>query len=79
MISHLEYAELKLSNFAITLLDFSFDKYSNLAIWNFFDGVNNNKSSIIASQYFMFCKQSKIAFMYDCQINDEIFNPIGIL
>ena len=44
-----------------------------------FDGVNNKRSSIIASQYFLFCKQSNIVFMYDCQIEGEIVNPIGIL
>ena len=43
------------------------------------DGVNNNKSSIIASHYFLLCKQSNIAFMYDYQIEGEIYNPIGIL
>ena len=46
---------------------------------DFFDGVNKKRSSIIASQYFLLCKQSNIAFMYDCQIEGEIFNPIGIL
>ena len=50
----------------------------NLAIWVFV-GVNNNILSIIASQYFLLCKQSKIAFMYDCQIDGDIFNPIGFL
>ena len=34
---------------------------------------------MIASQYFLLWTQSKIAFMYDCQIEGEIFNPIGIL
>ena len=33
---------------------------------------------MIASQYFQLCKQSNIVFMYDCQIEGEIFNPIGI-
>ena len=46
---------------------------------DFFHGVDNNRSSIIASQYFLLCKQSNIAFMYDCQIEGEIFNPIGII
>ena len=40
-----------------------FNKSSNLAKWVVFDGVNNSKSSMIASQYFLQCKQSKIAFM----------------
>ena len=44
-----------------------------------FKGVNNERSSVIASQYFLLCKQTYIAFMYDCQIDGEIFNPIGIL
>ena len=43
---------------------------------NFFDGVKNNRSSIIASQYILLCKQSNIVFIYDCQIEGEIFNPI---
>ena len=44
-----------------------------------FNGVNNNGSSLIASQYFLLCKHSNIAFIYDCQIEGEIFNPIWIL
>ena len=46
---------------------------------DFFVGINNNRSSIIALQYFLLCKESKIAFIYDCQINGDILNPIGIL
>ena len=46
---------------------------------SFFVGVNNNTSSIIALQYFLLCKQSKIAFIYDLQIDGDIFSPIGIL
>ena len=45
---------------------------------DFLVGINNNRSSIIALQYFLLCKQSKIAFIYDCQINGDIFNFIGI-
>ena len=41
--------------------------------------VNNNRSSIIALQNFLLCKQSKISFIYDCQIDEDIFNSIGIL
>ena len=44
-----------------------------------FVGVNNSRSSIIAWQYFILCKESKIAFIYDCQIDEDIFSPIGIL
>ena len=43
------------------------------------DGVTNKRSSIIASQYFLLCKQSNIVFMYECQIEGETFNPMGIL
>ena len=57
----------------------AFNKFSNFDIFGFFVGVNNNKSSIIALQYFLLCKQSNIAFMYDCHISGDIFNPIGIL
>ena len=46
---------------------------------DFFNGVNNKRLFIIASQYFLLCKESNIAFMYDCQIEGEVFNPIGIL
>ena len=45
----------------------------------FHDGVNNNRSSIIALQYFLLCKQSNIIFIYECHIDGYIFNPIGIL
>ena len=45
---------------------------------DFFDEVNNKRSSIISSQYFLLCKQANIVFMYDCQIECEIFNHIGI-
>ena len=41
--------------------------------------MNNNSSSIIALQYFLFYKEYKIAFIYDCQIDGDIFNYIGIL
>ena len=34
---------------------------------------------MIASQYFLLCKHSKIVFMYDCQIEGEMFKLIGIL
>ena len=39
----------------------------------------NNRSFIIASQYFLLCKQSNTTFIYDCQIHEYIFNPIAIL
>ena len=34
---------------------------------------------MIASQCFLLCRHSKIAFIYDCLIEGEMFNPIGIL
>ena len=34
---------------------------------------------MIASQYFLLLRQSKIALMYDCHMDGEMFNPIGIL
>ena len=45
---------------------------------DFVDGVNNNRSSIIASHCFLLCKQSNMVFIYYCTIKGEIFNPIGI-
>ena len=33
----------------------------------------------MASQEFLLCKQSSIAFVWDCQIEGDIFNAIGIL
>ena len=47
-------------------------------MWGFFVGVNNSRSSIIASHYFLLCKESKIAFMYACQIDGDIFTPVNI-
>ena len=64
---------------ASNILLSGFNKSSSFAIWAFFEGVKSNKSSIITSLCFLLCKHSKIAFMYDCQIEGEIFNPIGIL
>ena len=57
----------------------AFNKSSNFAMCDFFDGVNNNRSSIIASQYFLLCKHSNMVFIYNYQIEGEIFNSIGIL
>ena len=45
-------------------------------MWDFFAGINNNRSSIIALQYFLLCIQSEIAFMYVCQINGDIFKAL---
>ena len=36
-------------------------------------GVNNNRSSFIVSRYFLLCNQSIIAFIYDYQMDDDIF------
>ena len=52
---------------------------SNLFVWDFFDGVKSIRSSIIASQYFLLCRQFKIALMYDCHMDGDMFKPIGIL
>ena len=57
----------------------AFNRSSNLCIWDSFDGVNNMRSSIIASQYFLLWRQFMIALMYDCHIDGEMFKPIGIL
>ena len=57
----------------------TFNESSNFDICNFFFGVNNNKSSTIALQYFLLCKQCNIAFMYDYHIDGDIFNLIDIL
>ena len=57
----------------------AFSKSSNFAMLAFFEGVKSSKSSIIASQCFLLCKQSNIVFIYDCQIEGEMFNPIDIL
>ena len=50
----------------------AFSKSSNFAICALFEGVNNSKSSIIALHCFLLCKHSKIAFMYDCQIEGDV-------
>ena len=39
----------------------------------------HNRSSIIASQYFVLCKLFRMVFIYLCQIGWETFNPMGIL
>ena len=57
----------------------AFNKSPNLSICKPFEGVNNRRSSIIASQYFLFWRQSKMALIWDCQMEGEIFNPMGIL
>ena len=33
---------------------------------------------MIASQYFLLQRQSKITLIYDCHMDGEMFNPIGI-
>ena len=44
-----------------------------------FEGVNNSRFSMIASQYFLLSKQLSILCIYDCQIGGETFSPIGFL
>ena len=41
--------------------------------------MNSNRSSMIASQYFLLDKQLKIAFIYDCHTAGEMLSPIHIL
>ena len=55
------------------------NKSSHFAICTLFKGVKSNKSSTIASQCFLLCRHCKYVFLYDCQIEGEIFDPIGIL
>ena len=57
----------------------AFSKSSNFDMWDCFESVNSNRSSIIASQYFLFSRQLRIVLIYDCQIVGETFSPIGIL
>ena len=66
-------------NILSLFLSKAFSKSSNFAICAFFAGVKSKRSSIIALQCFLVSKQSKIAFIYDCQMQGDIFNPIGIL
>ena len=42
-------------------------------------GMNINRTSINASQYFLLQRQSNILFKYSCLIASDISNPIGIL
>ena len=42
-------------------------------------GVNNSRSSMMASQCFLLDKQLRKAFMYDCHTMGEMLSPIGIL
>ena len=46
---------------------------------DFLSGVNNNKSSLTSLQYFMLCRQSKVALMYEYYMAGEICTLIGIL
>ena len=41
----------------------AFNKSSNFCYMRAFDAVNNRRSSMITSQYFLLCKQSKIALI----------------
>ena len=41
-------------------------------------GMNSNRSSMVASQYFLLDRQFSMAFMYDCHTAGKIFSPIGI-
>ena len=57
----------------------AFSRSANFTIYAPFQGVNSNESSIIDLQCFLLCKHSKIVFIYDFQIEGDIFNPISIL
>ena len=57
----------------------TFSKSSNCDMWAFFEGVRSKRLFIIALWCILFCRHSKIAFIYDCQIEGEMFNPIVIL
>ena len=46
----------------------AFNMSSNLFVWDSFDGENNIRSSIIASQHFLLWRQFKIALIYDCHM-----------
>ena len=61
-----------------SILSNTFSKSSNFVMCGFFVWVKNKRPSIIASQYFLFCKHSRIAFMYDFHLAGYIFNPINI-
>ena len=54
-----------------------FNRSSNLFTWASLDGVNSIRSSMIVLQYFLLWRQFKIALMYDCHIDGEMFNPIA--
>ena len=57
----------------------TFHKSSNFAMCAFFVGVKSSRLSMIALQCFLVSKQSTIAFIYDCQIEGDMFKPLGIL
>ena len=68
-----------LGNILRLFLSKAFNKSSNFAICTLSDGVKSNKSYMTASQCFLLGRHFKITFIYDCQIEGEMFNPIGIL
>ena len=61
------------------LLHNAHNKYINFSRCVCLLGMNSNRSSMIASQYFLLDKQLSIAFMYDCHTTGEMLSPIGIL
>ena len=63
----------------ILFLSNAFNISSSFIMWDCFEGVNNSKSSILASQYFLLSRQLRMVFIYVCQICGETFSPIGIL
>ena len=57
----------------------AFNRSSNLFMCVSFDGVNSRRLSMITSQYFLLWRQYKIALIYNCHMDGEMFSPIGIL
>ena len=51
---------------------------SNLFIWDSLHRVKSIRSSIIALQCFLLWGQFKMALIYDCHMDGEMFKPIGI-
>ena len=48
-------------------------KLSNFPLYDFISGVNRNRLSIIASEYFLLCGQFKMALMHDYHIDGDGF------
>ena len=55
----------------------AFNKSSSFVMWDCFEGVNSNKSSIIASQYVLLSRQLRMVFLYICQIGGRHLVPLA--